>query len=198
MSCDLLLIGVGGQGVLTIGGILIDAATAAGVPASLYPTKGMAQRGGSVKVELRLGRDGVGPHLPERGADVVVSMERSETLRAVRIVKPGGDVLLYDHVWEPTAVMLGDASYPALDAVAEQVGLAEAGLVTLDPTSRPRVDGVPVVANVFVLGAAVGLPALRGILEPAGVREILERRWPRAAEANAAAFDAGLRAVEDA
>ena len=53
---DVFLVGVGGQGVLTIGDILAEAALGQGTPVNLYPTKGMAQRGGFVKAQVRLGR----------------------------------------------------------------------------------------------------------------------------------------------
>ena len=73
-TCDILLVGVGGQGVLTIGDLLVRAAFATDVPASFCPTKGMAQRGGFVKVEVRLGAEGVGPRIGEHCADIVLAM----------------------------------------------------------------------------------------------------------------------------
>ena len=96
--CDIVLVGVGGQGILTIGELLLHAALDAGIPASFAPTKGMAQRGGFVKAELRLGADGVGPRVRDGGADLVVALERSEALRGVRFVKSGGSFVLYDDV----------------------------------------------------------------------------------------------------
>ena len=80
---------------------------AVSLPVNFYPTKGMAQRGGSVKVQVRLGRAVVGPDIPEHHADLAIAMERSEALKAIRYIKPGADFLLYGHVWEPTKVMLG-------------------------------------------------------------------------------------------
>ncbi len=55
---DIYLVGVGGQGVLTIGEIITETAFRAGLPVSFYPTKGMAQRGGFVKAQCRIGRRG--------------------------------------------------------------------------------------------------------------------------------------------
>ena len=84
MSFDIVLIGVGGQGVLAIGELLFHAAFESDVPASLTPTKGMAQRGGFVKLELRLGREGAGPRIGEGSAALVVGMERSALHRKLR------------------------------------------------------------------------------------------------------------------
>ena len=72
---DIYFVGVGGQGVLTIGEIIAEAAFRKNIPVNFYPTKGMAQRGGFVKAQLRLGRTTVGPSIPEKGADLVIATE---------------------------------------------------------------------------------------------------------------------------
>lgn len=192
MNYDIYLVGVGGQGVLTIGELITNAAAAAGIAANFYPTAGMAQRGGFVKAQLRLGRDIVGPEIPEKGADLVVSMERSEALKAVRYIRPGGDFVLFDHVWQPTAVMLGKAPYPTLAAVREQIEGAGATLHHLDPRQIPTVDGVPAPNNVYVLGAIMGTTGLRRFLDTGAVAQAVETRWRRGVEANRLAFRAGL------
>ena len=102
---DIYFVGVGGQGILTIGEIITLTAFRKGLSVNFFPTKGMAQRGGFVKAELRLGRAAAGPSIPEKGADLVIATEISEMLKAVRYVRPGGDVLLYGYQWSPTAVM---------------------------------------------------------------------------------------------
>ena len=194
MNYDIYLVGVGGQGVLTMGDLITKAATHQEIPASFYPTKGMAQRGGFVKVQLRLGRQKVGPNIPEKGSDLVIAMEVSEALKAVRFIKPGGDFLLYGHVWAPTAVMLGKASYPTLNQVQEQVQKVGAKLHYLDPEGIPLYEGTPMAANIYVLGAAIGHTGLREVLNPSEMARTVQNRWKKAAERNAFAFQAGLEA----
>jgi indolepyruvate ferredoxin oxidoreductase, beta subunit len=109
---DIYLVGVGGQGVLTIGEIITETAFRVGLPVNFYPTKGMAQRGGFVKAQCRIGRATPGPAIPEGGADLVIATEVSEALKAVKFVKRGGDFVLFAYAWAPTAVMLGKATYP--------------------------------------------------------------------------------------
>ena len=191
---DVFLVGVGGQGLLTIGDIIIEAALRKGIPASFYPTKGMAQRGGFVKAQVRLGRQMGGPSIPERGADLVIAMEVSEALKAVRFVKPGKDFLLFGHVWPPTAVMLGKASYPSLEQVCEQVRAAGAKVHYLDPESLPPYGGMPVQANMFVLGAVIAHVGLGEVLDPSDVVHIVRTRWTRDAERNIFALQSGLEA----
>ena len=161
MNYDICLVGVGGQGVLTIADILCEAALRVGVPFNYYPTKGMAQRGGFVKAHMRLGRLRVGPQVPEQGADLAISMELSEGLKAVRFVKHGGDFVLYSYVWQPAAVMLGKALYPSREQVLSEIDAAGARVHFLHPAELPRHGGRPVAPNVFLLGAAVGRTPLR-------------------------------------
>ena len=194
MNFDVYMVGVGGQGVLTIGDILVSAAKQAGIPANFYPTKGMAQRGGFVKAQLRLGRQTVGPQIPESSADLVIAMELSEALRAVRFARVGGDFLLFGHVWHPTAVMLGKAPYPKLEEVQAQIKLAGARLHYVDPAGIPSHEGAKVADNVYVLGAAMACSGLQKLFGADAVAHLVTTRWRRGAESNRLAFEAGLRA----
>jgi indolepyruvate ferredoxin oxidoreductase beta subunit len=194
-TCDLVLVGVGGQGVLTIGDLLLRAAFEADLPASFCPTKGMAQRGGFVKVEVRLGREGVGPRIGERQADIVVALERSEALNGLRFLKPGGVYVLYDYVWEPTDVQLGVDAYPTYEQAAGAINSGGANLIVLNPSDRPLVQDQPVPANIYVLGAIIGTSPARELLDPSLVERVVLDRWPKAEDVNRSAFWAGLKAA---
>jgi indolepyruvate ferredoxin oxidoreductase beta subunit len=189
---DIYLVGVGGQGVLTIGEIIMSAAFRKGQPVNFYPTKGMAQRGGFVKAQLRIGRESAGASIPEKGADLVISTEVSETLKAVRYIKPGGDVVLFAYVWAPTAVMVGKAPYPAVETVAEQVAEAGASLTVIAPETLPSFEGAPVPDNIYTLGVAVANTRLGEVLDPADVEAFVRTRWKKGIERNLFALSAGL------
>ncbi len=193
-SYDIYLVGVGGQGVLTIAEIITEAAFLQGTPVNYYPTEGMAQRGGFVKAQVRLGRPSPGPNLSEKGADLVIAMEISESLKAVRFIKPGGDFLIWGFTWAPTAVMLGKASYPALELVKEQVSLANANLYLLSPYELPYYQSELAPDNLFVLGAAVQRTSLRNIFDLAILEQAIQARWPKSADRNLFAFRAGTEA----
>ena len=96
---DVYIVGLGGQGVLTIGDLLSRAAMNKGMDVNFYPSKGMSQRGGFVQGQLRFGRPECGPSLTPGNADLVVSMERSESLKGVRFAKKGGDFLLHNRLY---------------------------------------------------------------------------------------------------
>jgi len=191
MSCDIVLLGVGGQGVLTIADLLIRSAFEADLPASYCPTKGMAQRGGFVKAEVRLAAKKAGPRIGEGQADLVVSLERSEGLKGIDYLKPTGTFLLFDHVWAPTGVMLGADEYPSRDEVVGWIEEAAEEVILLDPERLPSIDGQPARPNLFVLGAMVGRTALSELISIDQMEETIAARWPKVAEANLETFRAG-------
>jgi indolepyruvate ferredoxin oxidoreductase beta subunit len=192
---NIYLVGVGGQGVLSIGEIITETAYRKGIPVNYYPTKGMAQRGGFVKAQLRLGRASVGPAIPEKGADLVIATEVSESLKAMRFIKPGGDFILFGYVWQPTAVMLGKAVYPRLEQVldAARQATGDASRVHyIAPESLPLYEEVPVPDNVFTLAVALSHTCLGELIPPGDAEQVLRTRWKRGVERNLYAFRAGL------
>lgn len=193
---DIYLVGVGGQGVLTIGELIAETAFRKGIPVNFYPTKGMAQRGGFVKAQLRLGRAAIGPAIPEKGADMVIATEVSEALKAVRYIKPDGDFVLFGHVWAPSAVMLGKASYPTLDQVLGAVRdalSAGGGVHYIAEESLPVFEGSPVPDNIYTLAFALKRTRLGQLLRVADVEQAVKTRWKRGVERNVFAFEAGLK-----
>ncbi len=192
MKFDVFMVGVGGQGILTIGEILASAALKKNMPVNFYPSKGMAQRGGFVKAQLRLGSENPGPNLSERGADLVLAMEVSEALKAVRYVRPGGDFVLFGDRWEPTAVMLGKAGYPKLEEVMAEVKKAGANLVYIDPAAVPVFGERKVSDNIFMLGAALTSTSLSKVFSSEEIDAVVQDRWKKAAAANRFGLQAGL------
>jgi len=190
---DIYLVGVGGQGVLTIGEIITETAFQKNIPVNYFPTEGMAQRGGFVKVQVRLGRKLVGPNIPEKGANLVISMEISEALKAIRFVRPGSEFILWGHIWAPAAVMLGKAKYPSLDQVKDQINLAGAKLSFINPEYLPPFEGELVPDNLYVLGAAIARTKLGNLIDPTSVITVIRTRWPKNVNRNVFAFQSGLK-----
>lgn len=196
MNYDIYMVGVGGQGLLTIGEILAEVAFKINIPVSFYPSKGMAQRGGFVKAQLRFGRQDAGPSISERSADMVMAAELSEALKAVRFIKLHGDFILSGETWMPTAVVLGKASYPRIDQIKEQISAAGARLHYLDPMNFPIYHGVPAPINLYMLGVAVSCPGLQKFIKPADVESVIKEKWRRNNEMNCFAFHCGLGEAE--
>lgn len=189
---DIYMVGVGGQGILTIGEILSEAALVKDKAVNFYPSKGMAQRGGFVKAQLRLGREKAGPNIPPHMADMVIAMETSEALKAIRFIKPGGDFVLFGDPWLPTAVMLGKASYPAVEDVKRQIKSSGAKLFFIDPCQVPEYQGEKVPDNIFILGAILKQTALGQYFQPEAVEQLILKRWKRRTGSNQFAFQSGM------
>jgi Pyruvate/2-oxoacid:ferredoxin oxidoreductase gamma subunit len=92
--------------------------------------------------------------------------------------------------------MLGQASYPSLEAVAEQVTKAEGTLLTFHPEQLPPDQGQPGSDNLFVLGVVLAATPLGSILPAQQVEKVIESRWKKGIERNLLAFRAGREATE--
>ena len=184
---DIYVVGVGGQGVLTIGELISQAAVACELPVNVYPTKGMAQRGGFVKEQIRLGRENLGPSIPPQGAELVISMELSESLKALPFLRKGGEFVLYGLIWAPTEVMLGKEHYPSRQDVSREIAAAGGRIIYSDPSQLPQ----GVRENIFILGLAAGHTRLQEFIPAQSFRQAIEERWPAATAANLRAFDIG-------
>lgn len=189
----MVLLGVGGQGLLTIAELLAEAAFREGVPVLYYPTPGMAQRGGLVQAQVRLGREAVGPRIPEGRAHLVIALEVAEALRGVRYLRSGGEFVLYGEVWAPTAVLLGKVAYPTPEEVRARIGQMAGKVLYLEPGGVPRVGAEQMPGNLFALGAAVGGTELGEVVRAAAIGPVIQERWRDGARLNLLAFQAGLR-----
>jgi indolepyruvate ferredoxin oxidoreductase, beta subunit len=94
MTCDIILCGVGGQGVLSIAAIIAGAAMAEGLKVRQSEVHGMAQRGGAVSAHLRISDSDISSDLiPSGGADLILSMEPVESLRYLSFLRPAGVII---------------------------------------------------------------------------------------------------------
>lgn len=107
---NVFIIGVGGQGIGLLSEAIIRAAYYAGLEAKGVDTHGLAQRGGTVTSQIRLGAKAYSPLIQEGKADIAIALERHEALRGMNShLKNGGDLVFYDAVWQPLDVRLREA-----------------------------------------------------------------------------------------
>lgn len=187
MKLDIYFVGVGGQGVLTMADILMQAALARDIPCNFYPTKGMAQRGGFVKAQLRLGDGACGPEISLGGADVVIAMEQSEALKAIDYLKPDGDMIVLGYHWLPTDVMLGRAPYPDEKLLAQEAAKRTKNYWYLDKAKVPET----VSDNMYLLSAAQKKTALSKLFSADELAQAIYARFPKGVERNKLSFELG-------
>lgn len=190
MKKDIILCGVGGQGILSIATVIGEAATAAGLHLKQAEVHGMSQRGGDVESDLRLSTEPVSSDLIAEGtADIILSMEPMEALRYLRFLSPDGAVITAS---EP---LVNIPDYPDMEALLAEVRSLP-DVTMCDITALARESGNSRGANMVLLGMAADRI---GIVSPGELREAVARIFAPKGEdvvlANQAAFDLGMRAA---
>jgi indolepyruvate ferredoxin oxidoreductase, beta subunit len=163
-TVNVLISGVGGQGVVLASYVLSRVAKAEGYDVRQSEVHGMAQRGGCVTSHLRFG-DKVWSSLVTPGtADILLSFEALEALRYVHWLRPGGLVVYNDLRVNPSPVAAGLAEYPA--GIGERIATAWPNVRVVDANMLATQAGTIKAANVVMLGAvAAALPFARETIE---------------------------------
>lgn len=177
MKYDILIAGVGGQGVVLASRMLALSAMKAGFHVSTAETIGMSQREGSVSSHIRIGDEVSGSLIPAGEADLLLGLEPAETVRNLPFLGKGGKVIVNTHTIPPASKPPGSPDYdPAallsfLDAHCQ-------GVLCTDFTGLAEEAGTDRAANVAMLGAAAGsgiLPFSKETLQAVLEAEIPEK-----------------------
>ncbi len=190
---NILVAGIGGQGVMTAAEILAQTALSLGFDVKKTEVAGMAQRGGVVTSHVRFGEKVNSPAIPDGEADMVIGFEPAEAARWLDQLKPGGVVLVNQARQEPPIVSIGLFDYPD-DPVAD---IKERGVevYAFDATKIAKELGNVRLVNTVMLGAsAAHLPFSQDILKEAIMARFRERK-PQLVEINEQAFLAGQKAA---
>jgi indolepyruvate ferredoxin oxidoreductase, beta subunit len=188
MRYDILLAGVGGQGVLSLAALIGRAAVAEGLNVKQSEVHGMAQRGGEVLSHLRLSDQPIASDLIPLGtADLILSMEPLESLRYTHYLGPEGAVVT---AADP---FVNISDYPPKDEVLARVRrVPNAVLVEADALARAAGDVLS--RNTVMVGAAAHRLPLRRESFDGAIRQTFGAKGDRALEVNFAAFEAGWKA----
>lgn len=148
---NVLLVGVGGQGILLASEILSEAAMLAGFDVKKSEIHGMSQRGGSVVSHVRYGKQVFSPIVPEGEGDILFGFELMETCRSLPLLKSGGTVVANDLQISPPSVLMGQETYPEglVDKIREQFP----DFMLLDGQQMATDAGNVRAANTVLLGA---------------------------------------------
>ena len=188
MKFDILLAGVGGQGVLSLAALIGRAAVAEGLHVKQSEVHGMAQRGGAVLSHLRLSDRAIASDLIPLGtADLILSMEPLESLRYLSYLSPEATVVT---AAEPL-VNIPDYQ-PKEEILAELKRLPRAVVVEAERLAREA--GEALTRNSVMVGAAARLLPLRRESFDGAIRQTFGAKGERALEVNLAAFEAGWKA----
>ena len=190
---NIVLTGVGGQGVITAANILGKAAVRAKVNVFVSEVHGMAQRGGSVNCTVRMGRV-TGPLAASGTADAILSMEPIESLRYIGYTNKNTKIITDITPVIPFTVSVGMEKYPPIDEVFKEIK-NYAKLYKVDATKIARDAGAIITKNIVMLGslsATEVLPFSKDIL----LETILENVPAKFKDVNIKAFEGGLKAIK--
>ena len=188
MTKSILLIGVGGQGTILISRILSAGFAGMGYDVKMSEIHGMSQRGGSVTTMIRYGEDVHSPNFGETEADVIISFEKSEAVRALPMLKKGGTLITDSHEILSVPVLTGASGYPH-DAL-EQLKASVENTVVIEAFDAAQKLGNSRCQNIVLLGKLV---RTMGLQDKADWKAIIARNVPpKTVEINLRAYDTGF------
>lgn len=188
MKKDIILCGVGGQGILSIATIIGQAATAEGLQLKQAEVHGMSQRGGDVQSHLRLSTTTIHSDLiPASGAGLIISMEPMESLRYLTWLAPDGVIVT------GSAPLVNIPNYPEPSILQAQLAtLPHVVMADIEQVARQLAN--PRGANMVLLGMAaphIGILSVESLRQAIAV--VFGRKGEAVKEANLNAFEAGLK-----
>lgn len=191
MKENIILAGVGGQGILSIAAVIDLAALRNGLEIRQAEVHGMSQRGGAVESHLRLSERPIRSDLIARGtADLLISVEPLEALRHRPALAPSGRLV---SAMEPVVNMAG---YPPMEEVRRE--LLRCGAPVLVDARRIAIEcGSQKASNMVVLGAAAPFISIPQEQLEAAIGELFERKGTEVVDMNIRAFRKGLAASQE-
>src|SRR5512135_427221 len=189
MKQDIILAGVGGQGILSIAYVIDNAALADGLAFKQAEVHGMAQRGGAVQSHMRLSDGRIWSDLIPKGeADMILSVEPLEAVRYFDFLRPDGIVVTSSTPYRNIP------DYPDLETVLGAIRRAPRSVV-VDSEKLAKEAGTVKAQNIVLLGAASSFLILKEASLLATIDALFRGRGPAVLEANLRAFDLGKKAA---
>lgn len=186
MTTNILVAGVGGQGVILASDIMSEVFMEAGYDVKKSEVHGMAMRGGIVTSHFRFGEKVYSPLIKEGEVDILFAFEQLEGLRWINYLRPIGKIVMNDHKINPPAVNLGELEYPK--GIPETIQSKIKNFYLVRGTEIALQLGDVRAANVVLLGA---ISKFFEVNEDLWLKTILNYLPPKVHELNRKAFSAG-------
>lgn len=192
---NIIICGVGGNGVILTTRILAEAAMKEGFKVRIGASHGLAIRGGTVVSYLRIGSDAKGVIMPKRSGDILLAFEPLEALRQMNLLKDNAKVLLNNEPYIGVDAHLGLSDYPEIDEIISRLSKTQ-DLVEIEASKLAIKAGSQVMTNVVMLGSLASsneLPIKRDTL----LDTVLDMVPPETVESNKRAFEYGEQAFHE-
>ena len=201
-SFNLVLTGIGGQGVVLLSNIIGRACAEAGLNAITGELHGLSQRSGTIYIHMRIGGSELSPLIPYGEADAIIALEAMEALRYIEFLKDGGMIIMNNRLIHPpneVAELSKEkrTDFIQLDAVIERLKRVTENIIRIDALTLANEAGDVRTENSVFIGALSSIPQL-----PLSQQELklgLEKTVPKKAlEQNIKAFELGQKAASEA
>jgi indolepyruvate ferredoxin oxidoreductase, beta subunit len=191
---DVLMAGVGGQGIILASDILSEVAINAGYDVKKTDTIGMAQRGGSVTSHIRLSDKVWAPMIKEGEADILLAFENLEAVRWASYLRDDGLVIINNYMIPPLSVSMGTTKYPSNPEIITTLKQKTGKIYFVDGNNKAKAIGDTRTVNILMLGCmSFFLP-----IEITIWRNTLIKKLPKKIlEINLKAFEQGRREIEN-
>lgn len=183
---NILMAGVGGQGILLASEVLSEVLMLAGYDVKKNEIHGMSQRGGSVVSHVRFGEKVYSPIIPEGEGDILFGFELLESYRYLPLLRKRGKVLVNDLKILPPSVALGQESYP--EDIPGKIAKLFPGTKIINGMALALEAGSPRTVNTVLLGALSQMMEIDGNLWQEALRKLVPERY---LEENLKAFELG-------
>ena len=189
MKQDIILAGVGGQGIISVAYVIASAALEEGLEVKQAEVHGMSQRGGAVQSHLRLSRARIWSDLIPKGeADLILSVEPLEALRYLDYLRPDGMII------SSRAPFVNIRDYPDVEMLLKKIREVPRHLI-IDTEKLAKEAGSSRTQNMVLLGAAARRLMVKEESLTRFIRVLFERRGETIVAANLRAFELGREAA---
>jgi indolepyruvate ferredoxin oxidoreductase beta subunit len=154
---NILMVGVGGQGIVLASDILGDVAIATRMDVKKTDTLGMAQRGGSVVSHVRIAKEVHSPLIREGEVDLLLAFEKLEAIRWGGFLRQNGFAIINDFTIPPQSVKLGIYNYPADEEIKTSLSQRTENIVFVQGSQKAIELGDIRILNIFILGCISAL-----------------------------------------
>ncbi len=200
MTYNILMTGVGGQGLMSLAAMIGEACVDSGIQVVTQEQHGLAQRSGSISAHIRIG-EAYSPMVPYGTADLIISMEATEALRYIEYLKTGGTIVSSSRLMHPVietnkivANRRENLEYVTLEAIKENLVKVTKDIHHIDSTALASKAGNPRTENVVLLGAASSIDGFPLTAEQ--LVEAIKSIVPgRTVEQNIKAFELGVGSI---
>ncbi|MEM1586509.1 MAG: indolepyruvate oxidoreductase subunit beta [Candidatus Bathyarchaeia archaeon] len=192
---NILLSGVGGQGILTLAALIGDAAVLEGYEVRVSEVHGMAQRGGQVICHVRFGKNIYSPLIIEGTSDILISLEVLESIRVAHYLKREGVAVINSVELPPPLAIIRGIKCPTMnDAMKELTKITKRVYVvnSMEIVKRNRLPAA--TANTVILGSTWATGEL-GISKESLIKAMVRRFGEKWKEVNVKAFEEGAKCV---